>query len=218
VSSSEDRLRRYYADRAAEYEKIYEKPERQADLQTIEKLLGSAFPGEQVLEVACGTGYWTRSIAKSASAVFATDCNEEVLEIARRKSYAPARVEFAAADAFVLGGVPAGCTAGFHAFWWSHVPVGQRDRFLRTFHGRLPAGAPVVMLDNVFFEGSSTPIARKDAEGNTYQIRTLQDGSRHEILKNFPSEADLHADLRDVTTNLDVQFLQYFWIARYMTR
>jgi hypothetical protein len=34
---------------------------------------------------------------------------------------------------------------------------------------------------------SNTPISRRDADGNTYQRRTLDDGSVHEVLKNFPT-------------------------------
>ena len=30
------------------------------------------------------------------------------------------------------------------------------------------------------------PVSRRDADGNTYQRRTLDDGSEHEVVKNFP--------------------------------
>ena len=43
------------------------------------------------------------------------------------------------------------------------------------------------MLDNRFVPTSNLPITRRDAEGNTYQQRTLDDGSVHEVLKNFPT-------------------------------
>jgi hypothetical protein len=51
----------------------------------------------------------------------------------------------------------------------------------------------VVFLDNRFVPGSSTPIAESDAEGNTYQVRTLADGSTHRVLKNFPDRDALMA-------------------------
>lgn len=31
------------------------------------------------------------------------------------------------------------------------------------------------------------PISERDTDGNTYQTRTLNDGSLHRVLKNFPS-------------------------------
>ena len=47
----------YYAQRAAEYEAIYLKPERQADLKAAEMFVQKIFNGTNVLEIACGTGY-----------------------------------------------------------------------------------------------------------------------------------------------------------------
>ena len=78
-------LIRYYAERAPEYEKIYHKPERQSDLALLHEIVRRAFTGQHVLEIACGTGYWTETLGRCADSVTATDINEEVLEIARAK-------------------------------------------------------------------------------------------------------------------------------------
>lgn len=80
-------LTEYYAKRAAEYEAIYAKPERQADLEAVATFLKEIFNGKDVLEIACGTGFWTEKIARTARSVWATDINESVLEIARNKNY-----------------------------------------------------------------------------------------------------------------------------------
>ncbi len=61
----------YYAARAAEYERIYDKSERQADLARLRHLIPSYFVGRSVLEIACGTGYWTQFIAPAARKVTA---------------------------------------------------------------------------------------------------------------------------------------------------
>ena len=92
-------LAEYYARRAAEYEKIFAKPERQPDLACLRALLPGLFAGRDVLEVACGTGYWTQIISGSARSILATDINEEVLEIARHKTYPNHNVAFQIADA-----------------------------------------------------------------------------------------------------------------------
>ncbi len=81
-----DQLADYYAKRATEYERIYAKPERQADLAALRARIGKIFKGKHVLELACGTGYWTDVIASSAAQVTALDVNEEVLKIARTKT------------------------------------------------------------------------------------------------------------------------------------
>jgi SAM-dependent methyltransferase len=212
-----DNIARYYERRAEEYERVYGKPERQADLAQLKAVLSKAFAGERVLEIACGTGYWTQFISKSADAIFATDCNAAVIDLAHRKDYGSCSVAFALADAYSLDEVPYGCTAGFHGFWWSHVPLAKIDTFLSAYHARLPEGARIVMIDNAYVEGSSTPISRTDQEGNTCQIRKLQDGSQHEVLKNFPTEASLRRCLSEHATDVTVTSMQYYWLVEYRT-
>lgn len=76
-------------------------------------------------------------------------------------------------------------------FWWSHVPLERIPAFLQSLHATLAPGARVVMLDNRYVAGSSTPIAECDAAGNSYQQRLLADGSVHRVLKNFLTREDL---------------------------
>src|SRR3979490_1244509 len=77
----------YYRRRAGEYEAIYAKPERQGDLAFREREMRGRLRGARVLEVACGTGYWTERVARSAAKIVATDAGEEPMRIARSKSY-----------------------------------------------------------------------------------------------------------------------------------
>lgn len=205
----------YYAERACEYERIYQKPERQADLRQLRSFIEGALAGADVLEVACGTGYWTEVVAGRAASVLATDINEEVLAIARTKPLDTRRVRFQRADAYAPS-VAQRFNAGLSAFWWSHVPKSRIRAFLRAFHGVLTPGARVVFLDNACVEGSSTPISRTDAEGNTYQVRRLDDGSTHEVLKNFPTESELRAAVEGLALDVQVEFLPYYWTLTYL--
>ncbi len=205
----------YYARRASEYERVYQKPERQTDLRRLADLLSTAFAGQDVLEVACGTGYWTQFIAKSARSIVATDINPEVFAIARQKEYASCRVRFLESDAYSLSNIGTSLTAGFHGFWWSHIPNRKIGAFLDSFHSALLENALVVMIDNAYVEGSSTPISRRDRHGNTFQIRQLQDGSKHEVLKNFPSSSELRSRLHAHANYVQVTQLDYYWMVRY---
>jgi SAM-dependent methyltransferase len=205
----------YYARRADEYERIYAKPERQADLERVRPWLRAELAGHHILEIACGTGYWTQWLAPVAAAVVATDASSEVLDLAAAKTYPPGRVRLEIADAYVIGVVPGEFTAAFAGFWWSHVPCERQGEFLANLHGRLGAGARVVLLDNRYVEGSSTPLSRRDAGGNTYQWRGLADGSRQEVLKNFPSAAEITSALRAWAADLEVVEFDYYWGARY---
>jgi SAM-dependent methyltransferase len=210
-------LHNYYARRAGEYEKIYAKPERQEDLIALRALLRELFSGHDVLEVACGTGYWTQVISESAKSVLATDINEEVLEIARRKDFPNTNVVFQPADAFALSGVTSEFTAGFAGFWWSHVPKARIRPLLEVFHSKLRRGALVVFIDNNYVEGSSTPVARRDGDGNTYQKRKLENGVAFEVLKNFPSAGELRAAAKNLAENITVYHFRYYWCLSYTT-
>ena len=76
----------------------------------------------------------------------------------------------------------------------------------------------MVFLDNLFVAGSSTPLAYRDADGNTYQRRRLGDGSEHTVLKNFPSEAELRDDVAAFGQNIRFTALQYYWLLSYEKR
>ena len=73
----------YYSDRAKEYEKVYFNPDEQDDLREAETIFLNLFSQKTVLEIACGTGYWTERIAQTASPIYATDINQSVIEIAK---------------------------------------------------------------------------------------------------------------------------------------
>lgn len=218
VMTPDDDLKDYYARRAGEYEKIFAKPERQPDLAHLRTWLPGLFAGRDVLEIACGTGYWTPLISGVAASILATDINEEVLEIARHKSYAKHNLEFQTADAYALAGVNRRFSAGFAGFWWSHIPKPRVRCFLDCFHSRLSPGARVVFVDNNYVEGSSTPISRQDCDGNTFQKRKLEDGSEFEVLKNFPTETELRASVNELADDIEVTRLQYYWCLRYTLR
>jgi demethylmenaquinone methyltransferase/2-methoxy-6-polyprenyl-1,4-benzoquinol methylase len=202
----------YYARRAAEYESIYAKPERQADLARMRTDIPALFAGERVLEIACGTGYWTPLIAAQADSVVALDYNEETLAIARTKTYPGKNVRFERGDAYALPAWKDKFSAAYAGFWWSHIPVAKIDSFLAHLHSRLEPGATVAFMDNRYVEGSSTPISRRDADGNTYQARRLADGSPHEVLKNFPTAQELR---RRLGSELRLTEYEYYWLATY---
>lgn len=201
----------YYRRRAAEYEAIYAKPERQADLAVLRRTIPAMLRGARVLEIACGTGYWTQLVAGVAAHVVATDLAEEPMRIARSKPYSR-QPRFELCDAYSLPESLGRFEAALAVFWWSHVPRQRIGEFLASLHARLEPGARVVLMDNRFVEGSSTPISEIDAQGNTYQLRRLGDGSQVRVLKNFPAEAELRAQL---PAALNLEMLEYYWLADY---
>ena len=208
-------LREYYARRAREYERVYAKPERQGDLARLTTFVRDTLRGHDVLEVACGTGYWTRVIAQVAHSVVATDSTPETITVAQAKECPRGSVQFEVADAFALGDVGGPFTAGFAGFWWSHVPRERLAAFLESWHRAVGPEGLIVVADNLYVEGSNSPIKRRDDHGNTYQQRTLDNGQQFEVLKNFPTEAELRGVLQDHAWDVSVTSFTYYWCMTY---
>ncbi len=207
----------YYRDRAAEYDAVYTKPERQDDLAWLHDALPRLVTGRRVLEIAAGTGYWTRTLSGSAAAITATDINVETLDLARAREYGPAPVTFESADAYALDQVPGEFDTAFIGFFWSHILRADLPRFCAGLHARLSPDASghrrVIVLDNRYVPGSSHPISRTTAEGDTFQRRTLNDGRSYEIVKNFPSRSQFTTDMAAISAHVKWTGLRYFWLA-----
>ena len=215
AEASAESMREYYARRASTYERVYVKPERQADLRDMEAWLARPFAGRDVLEIACGTGWWTPFGARSAASWLATDLNPETMDLARAKPL-PQCVRFAEVDAYTFDGLSGQRFDGaFAGCWWSHVPLARLAPWLELLHERLDHGARVVFLDNAFVQASSTPLSRRDADGNTYQQRTLEDGTVHEVLKNFPSRDEAIAVLGPRARDVEWIAHAHYWILSY---
>jgi ubiquinone/menaquinone biosynthesis C-methylase UbiE len=207
-------LQTYYAQRAPEYDAVYAKPERQADLRAIEQWLPHRLAQKDVLEIACGTAYWTQFIAAQARSVLGLDAVEDTLDIARQRVHAP-HVRFLTADAYALPSLADSFNAAFAGFWFSHVPKQKRTAFLKNLHEALAPGATVVLLDNLYVAGSNIPISDSDENGNTFQIRTLHDGTAHRIIKNFLTEDELHGLIDGSGQDASFTTWDYFWAFEY---
>lgn len=165
--------------------------------------------------MACGTGWWTRFLAAAAERVTAVDVSPQTLAVARARGLPESKVELRQADAYALPDDLGSFDAAVACFWWSHVPAAERPRFFASLHRRLEPGARVVLVDNLYVPGSSTPIARTDPAGDTWQLRTLESGVTYEVLKNFPAEGLLEAEAVGFAAHAELHRLGYYWLFRY---
>jgi len=205
----------YYSRRASEYEKIYEKPERVDDLKSLKRLVKNFLKNKSVLEIACGTGYWTKIISNAAHSIVAIDSGKEVLDIAVMKFYQKSNVKFINDDALSLLKIENIFNSAFCGFWFSHIQKKKIESFIVKLHTKLKPNSVVVMIDNKYVVGSSTQVSRKDEEGNTYQLRKLEDGSEYEVLKNFYLEDELKNIFKNCSSNLEIINLKYYWMIKY---
>lgn len=207
-------MQAYYAARAPEYDDVYRRPERRADIAFLSAYLPSRFAGRDALEVACGTGFWTQFIAASARSLVATDSTAEPLRLAGLRPNASG-VSFRQADAYELTEELGFFDAAFAGLWFSHVPIGARATFFASLHSCLLPGAFVVLLDNSTIQCVELPITERDAEGNGYQMRRLKDGSAHRVLKNFPTEPELRSLVASFASSCTYRELENFWLFEY---
>jgi SAM-dependent methyltransferase len=202
----------FYAKTASNHDRIYDKAERQEDLEAMRGHVAEVLRGHTVLELACGTGYWTRIIAETADKVVATDINPEMIAMAQLRKLDPAKVCLRVADARALPDDLGDFTAVFIGFWWSHVKREEYERFLAQLKARVGKDVLVVLLDDDYVEGSSETVARTDLEGNTYQIRSTPDGERYEIPKTYPSDSALRKKLASSVREIKIVRNAFYWL------
>ena len=167
----------YYRHRAAEYDLTSYGDVPRAD-RRIGSLIGQLRPVGDILEIACGTGIWTRHLAARARSLTALDAAPEMIALARQRVADPS-VTFLAAD--VLDWVPPRrFDTVFFAFWLSHVPASAFGRFWSVVRSALVSDGRVLFVDDL-------PAA---ADRETYVAgsgeiveRRLQDGTSHRLVK-----------------------------------
>jgi len=207
----------YYRERAEQYDSLYSAPERQRDLASLKRWVAHHTVRRSVLEIAAGTGFWTQAAAARATAITATDLNTATLTIAAKRRLGP-HVTLLEADAYALPKFACRFETGMAHLWWSHVDLQRARRFLLHFASRLQPGGELLMIDQLYLEGYSTPAFRRDRAGNRYELRTLENGHVFQIVKNYPTRAELQAIVGDVCKEVRITCLTYFWALRARVR
>ena len=192
--------KRYYAERAPEYDDWWYRrgrytrdPERErrwlVDVAELEKRLQGFAPRGDVLELAAGTGIWTRKLVPAADRVVAVDANAETLALNTQAA------ELVVADIFGWR-PPQQFDVVFFSFWLSHVPEERFAEFWALVHSALRPGGRVFLID------SGPPEVAGDGE---LQVRQLADGREFTIVKRFWQPDDLAERVAEFGFELDLE-------------
>jgi len=183
----------YYRKRAETYEEIYyrDQPDRRKEIDDEVIRVRELARDKSILELACGTGYWTKVMSETAREITSSDVSDEMLSIAKRKP-AVAPVTFVQADMFNHVWPEVNFQVVAVGFWFSHQPRQEYDRFFDLISRPLVKDGSIWLIDNnPPAEGAGHELVRIDEFGNAYKRRYLKDGISYTILKNYFSETEL---------------------------
>ncbi|TFW29442.1 class I SAM-dependent methyltransferase [Duganella callida] len=207
-----NQLTKYYAVNADNYDQVYAREERFDDLDDLQEMVAELFDGHKVLELGCGTAYWTDLISETAASVYATDILPEMIALAETRGLDEDIVTFGVMDAFALpDGMQGEYTAVFIGNLWRHVRREQQEKYLKSLRAKLGKDVLLVVLDESAIEGE-TVIARTDADGNTYQFLTADDGERYEIMNNYLTDSTLRKRFADHAKQIRIERLQHYFL------
>jgi SAM-dependent methyltransferase len=197
--------KRYYAERAPEYDDWWYRLGRyelepgalarwRADVAEAEAALEAFSPVGTVLELAAGTGIWTRKLVRLADRVVAVDANAETLALntADAELVRADLFEWEPAERFDLV---------FFSFWLSHVPEERFDEFWSLVRAAIRPEGRVFLLDSGAGDTAHTGTAQADGE----ETRSLADGRTFRIVKRRWAPDELAARVGLLGFELDLR-------------
>ena len=183
----------YYRARAPEYEQWFYRHEREwfAELAKVESSLQDESLDGDILELACGTGLWTRHLVPLARHITAVDASPETLELNRRQVKSSI-VEYVNADLFTWHPRQQyDCV--FFGFWLSHVPATRFQDFWSLVRTAVKPKGRVFFMDSLLTHGA---IDTQEPTGKSGIVRRkLRDGSKYEVIKIYYEPEDLRSQL-----------------------
>jgi SAM-dependent methyltransferase len=149
-----------------------------------------------VLELAGGTGWWSRHLAQKAASLAVIDSSDETLSINRQR-VGRTHVTYIVADIFTWRPDRHYDTV-FFSFWLSHVPRELFEAFWALVSSCLRPGGRVFLIDNRRDPTRTALDPYVIDEADYVQRRQLSDGSEHRVVKvstSQPSASDSWAGI-----------------------
>ena len=212
----------YYRARAEEYDQWWLRQGRFdrgaeanarwfAEAAELERALAGFDPRGDVLELACGTGLWTRRLVEYATRVTAVDAAPEVLAINRARVGDPS-VRYLEADVFEWAPEPGAYDVCVFTFWLSHVPDSRFGGFWERVGAALKPGGRVFFIDSARTERSTAADHALPEHGQATMTRRLDDGREFQIIKRFYDPDQLTGALRELGWDAQIDTTGEFFV------
>jgi SAM-dependent methyltransferase len=186
---------------------------------------------QRVLELASGTGEFTRRLVARSAHVTAVDAAPEMHALSAAKlGDANSHVTRVTTDLFSWH-PPVPYDAVLHGFWISHVPKGRWDDFWAMIRAALVPGGHVWFTDNAPPELAwqkqvlSPPADPKILEGDgridrstDVHERVLPDGRTFKLVKHFHDPDELARDLESRGFDVDMRTTDWAFMIGRLTR
>ncbi|MCI0711099.1 MAG: class I SAM-dependent methyltransferase [Chloroflexi bacterium] len=217
----------YYRARAVEYDEWFYRIGRYDQGQALNQQwfdeaaicmenLHSLGPVNTALELAAGTGIWTRELHKIADHITVLDSSPESLDINREKLGNPDNVTFQEADLFNWEPDSQYDLVSF-TFWLSHVPPDEVDPFLAKVYRATKPGGKVWMVDSR--KASTSTASNQSVETrDVLQTRSLNDGRVFEIVKIYYQPDELREIFERNGFSVEVHTTNTYFIYAIATR
>jgi len=195
----------YYRARAAEYDEWFLRTGRYNrgleqshqwfhEVQQVIHGLESLGHLGNVLELAGGTGLWTRRLVHQANSVTVVDASEEMIEI-NRDRVGDVNVQYIHDDIYDFE-IQEQYDTIFFSFWLSHVPSARFEEFWEKVRKGLKPGGLYFFIDSLK-ENRSTAVNHHlpDEDDCETLVRKLNDGREFRIFKLFYKPFELEEKL-----------------------
>jgi len=181
----DDDMRRYYNERAQEYDDwwlgsgLFAGRPRPGWSEEVEQLVAviRALAPARTLDVACGTGLLTRYLPGE---VVALDQSEAMVAVAAERMPG---VPVLRGDAVPLPFADGEFERVFTSHFYGHLLAGERERFVEEARR---VGGQLIVVDSA---------RREDVPPEEHQQRVLNDGSRHTVYKRFFEPDELASEI-----------------------
>jgi SAM-dependent methyltransferase len=213
----------YYRARAAEYDQWWLRQGRYdrgadlnarwfADAEAVRSALTGFRPSGRILELACGTGVWSKQLLPFASRLTTVDASPEMLAINAARLQSPL-VRYIQADMFQWQPTENDrYDTIFFGFWLSHVPPERFSAFWKLVGSCLAPGGRVFFVDSRH-EQTSTAVDHTLPEPTTPVLqRRLNDGREFRIYKVFYDPVQLTQRLQELGWRVEVAQTAHYFI------
>ena len=211
----------YYRARASEYDEWFLRQGRYdqgkehteqwfREVAEVQGVLENKRPFGKVLELACGTGWWTEQLVAGADSVTAVDASAEVLHLNAERINLP-NVSYVQADIFEWQAQDT-FDFIFFSFWLSHVPPERFAGLWRRVGEALAPGGRVFLVDSLHDRHSTAKDQILPSLDTAVAKRKLNDGHEFEIIKLYYTPESLSRNLEPLGWQVEADQTERFFV------